>query len=144
MAKYIGNATLVKLSTDNTTTSSTAAGTVTVGNVMNFSGPETDAPDVDTTVLATTGYGTQAKGIPMPGSGTMNIAYEQSNAGVNKLIQLAANRTVAKFWICYASTALSDHGVKAYVKGLGREIERDAMIMRSVSLGFSTGPGWNT
>lgn len=141
---YSGNGTSIYVSSLSSATSSTHASMDAIGGLLSFDRTPSDAPDVDTTVLATTAFGTQEKGIPMPPSATMSVRYAQANAGVNKLLAYERSRKVAKFAVSFASTALREELFLAYVKGVGMAIARDTMMTRSISIGFSSGPSWTT
>jgi hypothetical protein len=138
MKKFIGNGVTLTV----TTGGSTAAAT-TVGGIMSIGGPDGDAADVDTMTLdSTTNDVTFERGFATSGDITMTIAYNQTDVGWLKLKAMRVSGKTGTFTAVHPSTSFTNEPHKAYVKGLGRAIERDTMITRTLTVHCSSGPGW--
>jgi len=137
--KYIGNGTTLGVSTGSSTSAATA-----VGGVISVGGPGGDAPDVDTTTMdSTSNYTTQLRGFRAAGELALEVAYDPADVGWVKILAMDASGVGGTFVTTFASTALATESFKGYVKSVGRTINRDAMITRQITVGATSGPGFN-
>ena len=144
MAKYVGHGTVLKVSTSTTVTSSTGATATAVGNLISLGDLTGPVPKIDTTVIADAEE-TCEPGTPGANEMPVTIAYEQGDTGHRKLLSMRKNRTKGKFWVVFASTALTDEVIKGYVSNAGfGDIARDSMIQRTFALQPSSGIGLST
>lgn len=138
MDKFIGNGTTLSL-----TTSTTAGAGTALGGILNVSQPGGSATKVDTTCLdSTSNYQTAQRGFRDAGDMTFDVAYNQADAGWAKALTMDASGVIGRFIVSYASTSLADEESKGYIASIGREIPRDGMITRSITMTMSSGPGF--
>jgi hypothetical protein len=141
--KYIGNGVKLFVSTSTTVATSTAAGAVQVGGIMSVGGPDGSGTDVDTTCLdSTSNYQTFQKGFSDAGEQTYDVAFDPADSGWAKIKAMDAATTIGNFFTVFPST-VAEHVMKGYVKSVGRTIQRDTMITRSITVKASSGPGYN-
>jgi hypothetical protein len=141
MQKFIGNGTVLKCTTSTTVSSSLAT---TIGGVTGVDGPTGPAASVDTHTLdSTTNDATQEKGFAVPGDLSVTVAYNQADAGWVKIKAMRGKTTKGKFVITHPSTNFADEVHKGFVKDVGRAIARDTITTRTITVGLSSGPGWN-
>ncbi len=74
---------------------------------------------------------------------SMNVSYDPSDTGWTKIKAMDASGKGGTFAVTFPSTALSDESFKAYVKNVGRSIQRATLVTRSITVHATSGPGFN-
>lgn len=121
---------------------STAAFT-TVAGLIGISGPNPSADSIDvSTIDNATNFKEEQGGQVDPGDVTMNLAYGSTNPSQKILAGFLASRAAAEFQITFPTTTTAAETFTGYVNGMGREIQKDAMTTRSVTVGVTGDPGW--
>ena len=126
------------------TTASTTAYTVIAG-IVSMPGPDAAGTAIDTYTLdSTDNFVTKLRGSVDPGDMTLVLAYNNSDASSKQLGTLFADGTLMTFKVEYPSTAATAESFEGFINGMGRAIERDAMITRPVTITVSGDPGFAT
>lgn len=143
--KIIGLGTT--LSVKATTASTT--GYTAIGGLLSLPGPDASADDIDTSTIdnstaAATYWKTFQRGQVDPGEMTLTLAYGSTDSSSKKLGTLLKSGAIQTWKITFGSTAMSAETFTGYVKGMGRALEKDAMVTRSVSIKVTGSPGYPT
>jgi hypothetical protein len=135
----LGTSLSVKGTTASTTTYTLIAG------IVSMPGPDGTGTAVDTFTLDSTGnFITKIRGAVDPGDMTLVVAYNNSDASSKKLGTLFADGTLQMFKVSYPSTASTPEEFEGFINGMGRAVERDALITRPVTITVSGDPGFAT
>lgn len=140
--KMIGlGATLsVKVSTASTATYAA------VGGLTSFSGPNGSGDDVDTTTMSTgTDYfKTFQRGQVDGGELTLSLAYSSTDTSSKNLAAIYKTGAMQTWKVTFPSTAVTAESFSGFVQSMGRELTKDSMITRSVTIKVSGSPGFKS
>ena len=110
-----------------------------------WSGPDTSADDVETTVLCDN-YKTFQRGQIDPGTAQFVIAYDPNDTASQALAALYASGDVATWTITYSDegSGTATESFDGYINGLSREISKGSLVQCTVSIKVSDDPGYTT
>ncbi len=141
--KRIGYKTEIAVSVDGTTVSFVAIGCIVDG----VSGPESARTKVDTSCLDDT-FMTFSVAQTDPGELSFTMAYDPNDASSQTLTDLLTQDTPIPRWQITYPVSASTSEVQpteefdAFVIGLGREIAKEELITRAITLAISGDPGF--
>jgi len=133
--------------------SSAGAGSSTftkVAGVIGMPGPDGSGDDIDTsTIDNATNFKTFARGQVDPGEMSLTLAYGSTDASQKQLGTLYSSGLIVSWGFIFSSTAAAStdwdaNTMDGYVKSMGRAIEKDAMITRTIGIKITGDPGFPT
>jgi len=122
----------------------TSAGSTTftaVAGLLSFSGPDGTADDIDTSNMDDANFKTFKRGQADAGECALTMTYGSTDASQKTLAGLWKSGKIVNWRVSYPTTATPKDTFDGYVKGMGRAIEKDAMITRNVSMKITGDPG---
>jgi len=135
------------------TPSTSSSSYTTIAGLISLPGPNASAEQVDTSTIdnSTSGSGTAsnwktfARGQIDPGEMSMTVAYGTTDTSSKKLGTAFKDGVMRKWKVTMPTTASSkDEIFNGFVKAMGREITKDAMITRTVTIKASGNPGFTS
>jgi hypothetical protein len=119
----------------------------TIAGLISLPGPNASADDIDTSTIDNTTDGTFwktfARGQVDPGEMSLTLAYGSTDASSKKLGTALKDGLKRKWKIVLGSTVTGATEIfVGYVKGMGREVSKDAMIIRTVTIKVSGTPAF--
>ncbi len=133
MGKQIGNGS--KLTGQIASTSFTE-----VAHIISIGGPDSAGNDIDTTTLTSTdNFQTFARGDVDPGEVTMSLAFSSTTSALS--LGTKHQLGLPFQWKVVPPTTADAETFSGYIKSMGRSIERNAMITRSLTIKVTGDPG---
>lgn len=128
--KMVGFRTVLKCSTDGSTTYG-----ITLGQIISISGPNVSANDIDLSTLDSTSIFMQfAKGMVDPGEVVATVAWDGStDTGQKAAHELLRNQIVAGWKMIFPTTTITEEFM-GYVKGIGREVSIQDLISAPITI----------
>jgi len=133
--------------------SSEGAGSSTftkVAGLLSLPGPDGSGDDVDTSTIDNPDdFKTFARAQVDPGEMSMTLAYGSTDASQKQLGTLYGSGTIVSWGFIFNSTAAAStqwdsNTFNGYVKSMGRAIEKDSMITRTIGIKVTGDPGFPT
>lgn len=121
-----------------------------VAGVLGMPGPDGSGTDIDTSTFDNAdNFMTFARGQVDPGEMSLTIAYGSTDASQKQLGTLYATGTIVDWGFIFSSTAAGStewdaNTFNGYVKSMGRAIEKDEMITRTIGIKVTGDPGFAT
>lgn len=108
-----------------------------------WSGPDTSADDVETTVLGDK-YKTFARAQIDPGTVQFEIAYDPANATNQTLVDLYDSGDVASWQITFndVGNGSATETFNGYVNSFSREMTKGSLVKATISIKVSGDPGY--
>lgn len=127
------------------TVATSTGGTTGIGKIMNISGPDSSATEVETTTFdSTSRYETYVCGTIDPGSVRVDLLYSTTVASHKRLADMFKNAASRTYTVTYATTVMGTDAFTAFVSGLSRELPLKDKMTCQVSLKVSGDAGWST
>lgn len=140
VVKQIGLGTTLSIGTSAGSTTVTA-----IAGLISLPGPDGTADDVDTsTIDNATRFKTFQRGQVDPGEMTMTLGFGKSDNSQQKIVTAFADGLIRSWVIAFPSTAEGTETFDGYVKSLGRVIEKDAFMTRTVGIKVTGDPGYTS
>lgn len=115
----------------------------TVAGLLGISGPGAAAEKIDTsTIDNASNFKTFQIGQADPGELSLTLAYGSTDASQKMLAGLLQNRVKTSFEIDYPSSDTPAETFNGYVTGAGREIQKDQLTTRTITVALTGEPGW--
>lgn len=115
-----------------------------IAGLLSADGPDGTADDVDTsTIDQATNDKSFQRGQFDPGDLTMELAYGATDPSQSKLGTARATGQIREFLVTDTVGGTTE-SFSGYIKGMGRAIEKDSMVTRSVTVKITGDPGFNT
>jgi len=132
--------------------SSAGAGSSTftqVAGLISLPGPDGSGDDVDTSTIDNAdNFKTFARGQVDPGEMSLSLAYGSTDASQKQLGTLYESGVIVSWGFIFSATAGSTlwetNTFDGYLKSMGRAIEKDSMIMRTIGIKVTGNPGFPT
>ena len=135
----LGTHLYVKTSTASTTTYTD------IGGLISLPGPDGSGDDIDTSTIDNSdNFKTFLRGQVDPGEMSLTLAYSSTDSSSKKLGTYYKSGGLCTFKVDFPSTAVTDETFTGYVKSMGRAIEKDAMITRTVGIKVTGSPGFTS
>ena len=120
-----------------------------IGGLLSLPGPNASADDIDTSTIenstvANTYWKTFSRGQVDPGEMNVSLAYGTTDTFNKSLGTYFRTGESLTFKVTFPSTAVTAESFTGYIKGMGRELEKDSMITRNLTLKVSGSPGFKT
>lgn len=113
-----------------------------VAGLISLPGPDGTADDIDTsTIDNATFFKTFQRGQVDPGEMSLVMGYGSTDASQQQMVTAYKTGEVRSWKVTPPTTANSEE-FNAYVKGMGRAIEKDSFITRPATLKVSGDPGF--
>lgn len=111
-----------------------------VAHVISISGPDTAANDIElATLTSTSNFIDYCRGDVDPGELTISLAFSSTTSALQLGTQHTAGNSFK--WKVVPPTTAAAEEFTGYIKSMGRAIERNAMITRSLGIKVSGDPG---
>ena len=113
-----------------------------VAGLISLPGPDGTADDIDTSTLDNaTLFKTFQRGQVDPGEMTLTLGFGSADASQKQIVTAYKDGTIRSWKVTPPTTANSEE-FDAYVKGMGRVIEKDSFMTRTVTLKVTGDPGF--
>ncbi len=132
-----------------TSAGSGSSGFTQVAGLIGLPGPDGSGDDIDTSTIDNDdNFKTFARGQVDPGEMSLSLAYGSTDASQKQLGTLYESGVIVSWGFIFSatagSTAWETDTFDGYLKSMGRAIEKDAMIMRTIGIKVSGNPGFPT
>ncbi len=121
-----------------------------VAGLIGLPGPDGSGDDIDTSTMDNADdFKTFARGQVDPGEMSLSLAYGSTDASQKQLGTLYESGKIVSWGFIFGatasgSTAWETDTFDGYIKSMGRAIEKDSMIMRTIGIKVSGNPGFPT
>ena len=123
----------------------TSTGTLAIAKIMNISGPDSSATEIETTTFdSTSRYETYVCGTIDPGSLQFDLVYSTTETSHKRLAEYFKAGAAKTWTVTYSSTTMGTDAMSGFVSGLSKELPLKDKMTCQVSIKLTGDPAWST